>query len=260
MIDPGRTGRPAAELKGSTRLTADRRDTRPAKKSETLEVRVSHPLKTAFADDCRRRGVTVSNAIRDLMEARLARAGRRPWLDRSRIETMTHVFTRRPRAAAGSGLAALAALSLGLAAPSAANDGRAVFDGLDADHDGFVARAEFVAGVLVEDHTFTVPSVGGAVAQPISRGRLTSAAHVEFERYDRNEDNRLSFAEFSGRYQSRMRAAYVWLDANRDNQLSLEELSVSFGAAGAVTASALIGELDQDGDGRLTYAEFTAGT
>ena len=101
-------------------MRAEGSKSRPAKKSETLEVRVSYPLKTAFADDCRRRGETVGDAIRDLMEARLESADSRLWPNRSRIETMTPMITRRSRAAAGS---ALAALSLGVAAPSAANDG-----------------------------------------------------------------------------------------------------------------------------------------
>lgn len=237
----------------------DRIEPRPAKKSETLEVRVSYPLKTAFAEDCRRRGVTVSDAVRDLMEARLTRAEGRPWINRSRIETMMHLITRRPRALAGSGLAALAALSLGLAAPSAANDGRAVFDELDTDGDGYVGRQEFVAGVLVDDQAFTVRTMDDML-QPVSQRRLIGAAHAEFERYDRNQDGRLSFAEFSGRYQTRLREAFIWLDANYDHYLSLEELSASFGGAGSVTAAALIEELDQDGDNRLTYAEFIAGT
>ena len=232
---------------------------RPPKKSETLEVRVSYPLKTAFADDCRRRGVTVSDAVRDLMETSLHRAERRPWLNAQRIETMTNTLTRRPRAAAGSALAAIGALSLGLAAPTAANDGRAVFDELDADTDGFVSRSEFVSGVLVEDQALTIPADGGAL-KPISQGRLTGAAHVEFERYDRNDDNRLSFGEFSGRYQTRMREAFLWLDADTDAFLTEAELAVSFGGAGSVTASALVAELDQDGDRRLSYAEFIAGT
>jgi Ca2+-binding EF-hand superfamily protein len=229
--------------------------TRPAKKSETLEVRISYPLKSALVAHCRENGVTVSDAVRQLIEDRLDQEKRRRWLNRERIKPMTALLTHHPRKAAGSGMAAIAALSLGLVPASVASDGRAVFDGLDADGDGFVARDEFVAGVVDDDYGLSVPGDAGSLRE-ISTGELTGAAHGEFQRYDRNRDNRLSFDEFSGRYLERMRYAFSWLDEDQNGFLSDGELSVSFGGAGALTARALVDELDRDGDGLLSYGEF----
>ena len=41
---------------------------RAPKKSETVEIRLSHPVKTAFMDRCRAEGRTASDAIRQFIE------------------------------------------------------------------------------------------------------------------------------------------------------------------------------------------------
>ncbi|GHF11091.1 hypothetical protein GCM10017044_00990 [Kordiimonas sediminis] len=48
------------------------------KKSETIEVRVSHSEKTAFMDACQAAGVTASHAIRDFISASLDPKQQRP--------------------------------------------------------------------------------------------------------------------------------------------------------------------------------------
>ncbi len=232
---------------------------RPAKKSETLEVRMSYPLKQALVADCEAKGITLSDAVRALIEDQLTKPKRRPWFQIERIKPMLALVRSRPKAATGSGLATFAALTFGLVAPSAASDGRAVFTGLDANGDGLVARDEFVQSIVQEDYGLVVPD-GVAAGQTISTGRLTSAAHVEFERYDTNHDNQVTFDEFSGRYLTRMRQAFAFLDEDRSGYLTASELSVSFGAVGAPTALALIEELDASGDGQLSYGEFIDAT
>lgn len=227
---------------------------RPAKKSETLEVRMSYPLKRAFADHCETQGVTLSEGVRGLIEADLSRRARRPFLNRERMFTMISKLKTRPRAAAATSLFTVAALSLGVAAPSVASNGREVFDDMDADGDGFVTRAEFVTAVTDHDHDLTVATDFGV--QPVTRGQLIGGAHAEFERYDLNEDGAVSFDEFTGRYLARMRQAFAWLDENADGRLTAAELSTSLGGAGAPLAATVVEELDQDGDARLSYAEF----
>jgi hypothetical protein len=101
------------------------------KKSETLEVRLPHGLKTRFMARCRTEGVTASEAVRGFIEsrARLRPARLRAW----RVVV------------AG----VLAGLALGaVAAPSIAEvvaPGRATFERLDVDGDGALSFEEFRA-------------------------------------------------------------------------------------------------------------------
>ena len=104
---------------------------RPSKKSETIEIRLSHEAKTAFMDRCRGERRTASEAIRLFIDAELGGPQRRQRLPSWRI------------AAAG---VIGAALGLGAAAPSfahATETSRAAFEKLDRNHDGVVSYAEF---------------------------------------------------------------------------------------------------------------------
>ena len=97
------------------------------KKSETLEIRLSHAAKTAFMERCRAAGVTASEALRAHIEGQAPRRSRRLTV----------------------GIAALIGLMIGaVAAPSLAAVGkassdRAAFVRMDANHDGVVSFAEF---------------------------------------------------------------------------------------------------------------------
>lgn len=107
--------------------------TRPAKKSETIEIRVSHAAKSAFIERCREDRQTASEAIRGFIDAQIESPPRR-------------------RLAAGwrlpvAGLLG-AALGVGVAAPSFARtepDSRAAFEQRDANHDGVLDYREFRA-------------------------------------------------------------------------------------------------------------------
>jgi len=107
--------------------------TRPPKKSETIEVRLSHEAKAAFMERCRHEQLTASEAIRLFIDERLDR----------------RASPRRTRAASWRMLAAGIAgaiLGLGAAAPSfawAARNDRPAFDQLDHDHDGVLSYQEF---------------------------------------------------------------------------------------------------------------------
>jgi hypothetical protein len=105
----------------------------PSKKSETIEIRLSHEAKSAFAERCRRERRTVSEAVRLFIDGELD-APRR--MRRQRLPSWRIV---------GAGMIG-AALGLGAAAPSfahAAETSRAAFDRLDGNHDGVVSYAEF---------------------------------------------------------------------------------------------------------------------
>ena len=105
---------------------------KPPKKSETIEVRLSHEAKTAFMERCRRERLTASEAIRLFIDDQ---AG-----------------SPKPRRRRGAYWRIIAAgvvgavLGLGAAAPSlawGAQNTRPAFDQLDRNHDGVLNYQEF---------------------------------------------------------------------------------------------------------------------
>lgn len=106
---------------------------KPPKKSEAIEIRLSHAAKTAFMARCQRDNRTASEAIRLFIDAQIQdEAASRP---------------KRPQhwrtlLAVAAGMA----LGVGAAAPSLAHatqTSRAVFDQLDRNHDGVLTYQEF---------------------------------------------------------------------------------------------------------------------
>ncbi|GAA0338336.1 EF-hand domain-containing protein [Sphingomonas oligophenolica] len=106
---------------------------KPPKKSETIEIRLSHEAKAAFMERCRHERLTASEAIRLFIDDQLD--PRAP--------------PRRRRAVSWRILAASVAgavFGLGAAAPSfawATQNTRPVFDQLDRNHDGVLSYEEF---------------------------------------------------------------------------------------------------------------------
>lgn len=104
---------------------------RPAKKSETIEVRLSHAAKAAFMERCRHRQLTASEAIRLFIDDQLD----------------PRATPRRRRTASWRIVAVgVAGAVLGAAAPSfawATQNSRPAFDRLDQNHDGVLSYQEF---------------------------------------------------------------------------------------------------------------------
>ncbi|WP_404711954.1 hypothetical protein [Sphingomonas sp. MMS24-J13] len=103
------------------------------KKSETIEIRLSHEAKAAFMARCRLERKSASEAVRQFIDA-----------------TIDPRADARPRRASSWRIVAAglfgAALALGAAAPSlahAAREDRAAFDQLDHNHDGVLSYREF---------------------------------------------------------------------------------------------------------------------
>lgn len=111
---------------------------RQPKKTETLEIRLSHEEKQVFMARCRTEGLTASEAVRGFIAGRVVRPSRRKaglgWT---------------VAAALGAGLAvgAVAAPSLAQSASRAvhASDDAAAFARLDRNGDGAISFAEFQA-------------------------------------------------------------------------------------------------------------------
>lgn len=106
------------------------------KKTETLEIRLSHEEKQAFMAHCRTEGLTASESVRGFITSRVSRP-----LKRKTGLGWTVV------AALGAGLAvgAVAAPSLAQSASRAvhATDEQAAFARLDRNGDGVISPAEF---------------------------------------------------------------------------------------------------------------------
>lgn len=103
---------------------------KPAKKSETLEVRLPYQTKRAFMTRCRGDGQTASEAVRGFIETELE--GR----PRARRMRLWHALAA---ATAGLALGAVAAPSLARTPPA----DHAAFERLDQNHDGALSLAEF---------------------------------------------------------------------------------------------------------------------
>jgi hypothetical protein len=105
---------------------------KPPKKSETIEIRLSYEAKAAFMAHCRRERRTASEALRLFIDGRLD-----PRADVRRRAPSWRIVL--------AGMIG-AALGLGAAAPSfahAAQNSKAAFDRLDRNHDGVLSYREF---------------------------------------------------------------------------------------------------------------------
>lgn len=103
---------------------------RPPKKSETLEIRLSHAEKVAFMARCRAEGVTASEVVRGLIETPVARPKR-----------SGKAWQALAAALAGLLIGAVAAPSIAQALPGS----RVAFYQMDADRDGVISFDEFRA-------------------------------------------------------------------------------------------------------------------
>jgi hypothetical protein len=106
---------------------------RPSKKSETIEIRLSHEAKIAFMERCRQERRTASEAIRLFIDGEVdtPSSARRPPLPSWRLVAAGVIG---------------AALGVGAAAPSfahATDNSRAAFERLDRNHDGVLSYQEF---------------------------------------------------------------------------------------------------------------------
>jgi len=248
-----------------------RRDRRWTKKSETLEVRMSHEQKTALTEHCQATGQNASGLVRQLIAAHLRSTSWRTVINRERTQAMISSITRRPRAAFASVLGGAALMSVALTAPSGAQDARAAFDALDVNGNGQVTLSEFLDSVRSEGLIWNPRADPDAPRRAVGIDELEGHTRSEFARYDRNRDGEMTYAEFSGRYVALMHASFVALDRDADSHVSADELANALGGIGYDAASVernsrprdamareLIADFDTNGDGRLSFAEFAA--
>lgn len=112
------------------------------KKSETLEVRLPYSTKKAFMKACAQNSSTASDAVRQFIDAYIARSGRISL--QQLIKEMTMKLSRNPKKVTGILAAATAGAIVFGTLPSAADP--AAFDKLDANGDGVLTEGEIAPG------------------------------------------------------------------------------------------------------------------
>jgi Ca2+-binding EF-hand superfamily protein len=232
---------------------------RPPKKSEMVEVRVSHETKRDFLAACRTAGRSASDVIREGMQVFIDRQTPPKTAPETNV---TPLKKRRFRkrylivGVAATGLAGLAAL------PSAATpDFANMFAQLDTDKDGALTPEEFAASrpntqiVRVRKLTRDAGSQDAGADRGSERailvippdlerqalaglqdvriqaiGASAAPAGVEvrardFASFDADKDGRISFVEYRGEFVTMLGNGFNRLDRDKDGALSAEEYS-----------------------------------
>ncbi len=247
---------------------------KPAKKTETIEVRISHEKKQDFMAACRDRGSSASAVIRNFIDAYVMDADRAPHPNLIKEFTMVRfIQSTRGRLAALVGCLAIGAV---MATPSVAADPRveAVFQWWDADHDGGVSLEEFMDEAKNND---SAPPPGSAFEIGMTTKEVPSPDEPRdamFRRLDSNHDGVLSLAELDRQVTIETTAdsadAILIADLNGNGAVTAAEIAgymtEQWSTAGAgdpailatLMAEAMVAVHDQDGDGDIEPVEFEA--
>jgi Ca2+-binding EF-hand superfamily protein/Arc/MetJ-type ribon-helix-helix transcriptional regulator len=233
----------------------------PSKKTEMIEVRVSHETKREFLQACRGSGRTASDVIRESIQDFIDQR-RRP---QSQAGTKKPVLTlisgamRKKRYVAAG--AAVVGISLLAALPSAAApDLAAAFRKLDANGDGVLSDAEFGkrndAGVKQMEVRKLQRGVPLETEVDPSKMRIfVVPAPAEGEAYaDLLRDVRVQVFGSSAAAEDRGAAAFKHFDGNGDGKIDLDE----FLARQKLLLANGFASLDKDGSGGLDAAEYSA--
>lgn len=124
--------------------------------------------------------------------------------------------------------------------------GRSLFTLLDRDRDGRITRAEFEQALAsgAAPPPAERPARGPGLRPPAADPQLRSA----FDRIDRDRDGAITLAELDA---ARL-GVFQQMDANGDGRLTREEIV----AARGELAAARFGELDKDKDGFVSRREY----
>jgi Ca2+-binding EF-hand superfamily protein len=241
---------------------------KPAKKTETLEIRISHETKAAFMAACKARGATASAVIRGFIDQVISEARRAQVQLQKTVRPVTMIFKNAyARAAAVAGLLAVGVIA---ATPSVAADPRlaAVLQWWDANRDGGVSLEEFVD---MSKKTVCGGAVGiGVTTKEIPYPDEPPAAM--FRRLDSNHDGVLSLPELARQVTVETfvesSTGLLAADLNRDGAVTVAELAahgtalcVAAGVANPDVGSVLFAEgmvaaHDSNGDGALDSEEI----
>lgn len=209
-------------------------DRQPSKKSDMLEVRLTHHTKSAFMDKARADGRPASEIVREQIDAYLSGAAR----PRPRLAAPMDFLRRHARAAMLLAAAGVTALAMGVAVSpaNAQPDLQSAFAALDANGDGVVSLAEFVNPQRALATDVTADQSPGAGRIAIASPKAGSPVYVRYMLDTGTDEGVLPLL--------------VVIDLPKDGMA---------GADIGDLVSKAFAALDRNGDGRLSADEFTSG-
>ncbi len=195
-----------------------------SKKSESIEIRVSHELKSRLAEACHARGSTMSDLIRQGIDRELAGAPPQPNTGESQMRFPSLGMLSR-NSIYLLPLLILAALYWGsFQSPVVASstEVRLYFAELDQDGDGAITQTEYVR-FLVEEDGYEPPVGCAAGAEPEDPCTAEDLAAETMARVDGDADGSVGYTEFEA-FILRERAAYfLELDQNENGFVTTDE-------------------------------------
>ncbi|WP_305986742.1 EF-hand domain-containing protein [Roseibium sp. MMSF_3544] len=233
------------------------------KKSETLEVRLSHREKTAFASRSAERGESMSAALRRMI-ADYA-------MQRSKPKEVSMWKKVTLMIAPVAAIAALAA-AMSLVDAEARVDFKGNFQAKDANGDGFVDRQEMIAVMTKRAAQVDLPDVcdGTELARKWTFSpEILADGEIEFA--DGNADGRLTLQEVIAAVERKRAADFVGADVDSNGYVTVSELAEAYrkdevnisaecraaiDMQGAAKAPEIVAYLDRDGDELVSLREF----
>ncbi|MEM6610410.1 MAG: hypothetical protein AAF689_17760 [Pseudomonadota bacterium] len=198
---------------------------RPSKKTETIEIRLSPELKSALSDLSQGRGHSMSEMVRTMIEGEVGGWAVQPSIGASE---MTLPTSRRFVRAIAFALPVLAlGLIYALTAQSpavASEEARVYFAELDADADARVTLPE-ISAFLTEDGWQPDPVCGTDAAGPDEPCTLAAMAEMQLNRVDSDRDGAVSFSELSAVLLRDRAADFLDMDFDENGFLSADELA-----------------------------------
>jgi Ca2+-binding EF-hand superfamily protein len=241
---------------------------KPPKKSESLEVRLAHPMKEAFMDRARHRGQSASALLRDFIDAYLADT------DPTAEKEATRKRLARRMAAATLALAILALYLVLPTAVSASPDLKPLFERLDRDRNGLLSSAEFIledkagaqSALAQMDLGKMLPTLfvyhasggltGRVAGLPSTRNRL----QIVFGGEDSDGNGVVSYGEFEAANLKTLRQAFEFIDFDDDAAIEEHELRevIRHLPASAAATMRSFADIDTNRNASISWDEFRA--
>lgn len=185
---------------------------REPKKSETIEVRLPHKVKSALMSKARAEGRSASDVIRQSIDFYLAVEPKeaRPML----------ITLWKSAALIGAGSLALVLTSISATSSQAKPDLKSVFETLDRNHDGAIRIDEFLRDAsdpaIEKMHHAHMKDAAGHGGMAAMHGEMMRAEHdkasdqmlrAHFAELDANSDGSVTYQEFRT-FHERMKASH----------------------------------------------------
>lgn len=239
------------------------------KKSEMLEIRVTHETKTALTERCLAEGRSISDAVRSLIDDYISSPEiERDIIPENRSIAIMDILKQRP----GTVLATLmgaGALTLAALSPAASADTESTFGWADFNKDQLISFSEYRD--ITEQYLITYDVGVGHVlrSRPEQQGDyIEDILRRDFEAYDLDGDGQIRLAEFRPRYDLVTRTVFYQLDADLSNSLDVDEFSGGVMAVGTTPlaegetyqqrATVMFTDIDTNTDGQISLAEYQA--